>query len=138
MFICLPGDSRQELRCQHSLNSHLLALLDDFSVLATCWAARALVASVLHERACLDFFLPVLEQQFGDDDLATAFVGFLIVSWIDKSNGTSQENPNSTPKLILKDKHSGRTTVSSQVASQVYHELHQFGNKFVRLWSTVY
>jgi hypothetical protein len=58
--IYLPGDSGQELRCQHSLNSHLLVLLDDFSVLATCRAARTLVASVSHERACLNFFLPVL------------------------------------------------------------------------------
>jgi hypothetical protein len=80
MFICLPGDSGQELRCQHSLNSQLLALLDDFSVLATCWAARALVASVSYECACSNFFLPVLEQQFGDDDLGTTFVGFSIVS----------------------------------------------------------
>jgi hypothetical protein len=70
----------------------------------------------------LEFLFAVLEQQFGDDDLATAFVGFLRVSWINKSNGTSQENPNSTPKLVLKNKHSGRTTMSSQVASQVHHE----------------
>jgi hypothetical protein len=80
MFICLPGDLGRELQCQHSLNSHLLALLDGISALATCWTARALVASVSYECACLNFFLPVLEQQFGDDDLGTTFVGFLIVS----------------------------------------------------------
>ena len=74
-------------------------------------------------RMCLlGFLLAVLEQQFGDDDLGTAFSGFSVVSWIDESNGTLQENPNSTPKLILKDKHSGRTTMSSRVASQVHHE----------------